>query len=378
MKGTKTHLIPLILIPAILVLALALSLARLENGELCYLPEDQVKALAERALNAGVPYKEVEAFLNFVRLSCNKPELRDEIRDLLRRYSSVNLSRQSFYQLVDSLNADVHYSGKPELFENYRPPGVRVPLVYLNNQGFNVHHINSLNLATAALVYRGNWSEFLEILDGMLRYLEFDGDVAFFKFYFAWETADIPWVSSISQGIGAGYYALAYYKTGNVTYLKVAKGLARSFNVPLERGGFRIELPEGPFYLEYSHAPDDHVLNGFMLSLKGLSIYTKLVDDPIAERNLREGLATLTKIIHKYDCGSWSLYSPKHGKANERYHRLHIRLLYYLGKAENMPVLIEYSKKWDNYLIRTGAKSELPRAREVAEFWFSLIDSLKS
>ncbi len=344
----------------------------------CYLPDDQIRSLADKAVDAGVAYREVDNFLKLTREACNRSEFRDEILDLLKRYSSVNLTRQAFYQLVDSLNSDVHYSGNPSLFENYRPPGVRVPLVYLNNQGFNVHHINSLNLATAALIYRNNWSEFLGILDGMLRYLEFQGDVAFFKFYFAWETAKIPWVSSISQGIGAGYYALAYLKTGNETYLEVARGLAKSFGTPLSKGGFRISLPEGPFYLEYSHASDDHVLNGFMLSLKGLSIYTKLVEDPIAKKHLEEGIATLIKILPEYDCGSWSLYSPKHGKANERYHRLHIRLLYYLGKVENVPALLEYAKKWDSYLIRAGAKSELPRAREVTDIWLSIIESVRS
>ncbi len=348
------------------------------NTASCYIPEEQVKAIAERAMDAGVPYKYVDKFLKAVRKACEREDIKEEVLDLFRRFSSVNISGPVFNQLIDSLESDVHYRGKPELFETYAPPGVSVPTVYLTHQGFNVHHINALNVATAALNYRNDWDGFLRILDGMLRYLEEDDGVAFFKFYFAWETTKIPWVSSISQGIGAGYYAIAYAKTGNSTYLKVAKELVNSFSVPQEKGGFRVELPEGVFYLEYSNAPDDHVLNGFMLSLKGLSLYTKLVKDPEGERYLRDGIETLLKILPKYDCGGWSLYSPKHGKATERYHRLHIRLLYYLGKAEGVPQLVEYSKRWDSYLTNSGAKSELPRARSETEFWLSLVRSLKS
>jgi hypothetical protein len=298
-----------------------------------------------------------------------------DIEDTLRRFDKVGGNDAAMKQLIDDIRADLEYmklGRKPELFERFAPSGVKVPLVYITNQGFNVHPINALNLATEALFYRKNWDEFRDIMDWMLRYLERKGDSYFFNFYFAWERASIPWNSSISQGIGAGYYAVAYKKFGDKRYLEAAMGLARSFLIPYEEGGFALKTEYGPFYLEYSNSPDDLVLNGFMLSLKGLVIYNELVKDDVSEKILKDGLETLRRILPYYERGNWSLYSPKHGWADETYHRLHIRLLYFLGKWFNDDFFLQYARRWDSYL----GKSELPRAEQEYSFWRSLIDSL--
>lgn len=306
--------------------------------------------------------------------STESPLMKD-IEDTLRRFDKVRGSDAAMKQLIDDMRADLEYMKlyrEPKLFERFTPSGVKVPLVYITDQGFNVHPINAMNLATEALLYRKNWSEFRDIMDWMLRYLERKGDSYFFNFYFAWERASIPWNSSISQGIGAGYYAIAYKKFGDEKYLEAAIGLARSFSIPYEEGGFVLETGYGPFYLEYSNAPDDLVLNGFMLSLKGLVIYNELMGDYLSEKALREGLDTLRKILPYYEKEGWSLYSPKHGRADETYHRLHIRLLYFLGKWFDDPLFLQYAMRWDSYLER----SELPRAEQEYSFWRDLLDSL--
>ncbi|MDW8035194.1 MAG: D-glucuronyl C5-epimerase family protein, partial [Candidatus Korarchaeum sp.] len=131
-----------------------------------------------------------------------------------------------------------------------------------------------------------------------------------------------------------------------------------------------------PFYLEYSNAPDDLVLNGFMLSLKGLAIYDSLIGDETSDRVLKEGVETLRKILPYYEKGNWSLYSPKHGEATEVYHRLHIRLLYFLGKWLSDREFLSYAERWDSYLPPLS-KSELPRAEQEYEFWRTLVNSLR-
>ncbi|MDK2372857.1 MAG: D-glucuronyl C5-epimerase family protein [Candidatus Korarchaeota archaeon] len=302
-----------------------------------------------------------------------------DIVDTLRRFESVGLSRAALVQLIDDLNADIEYSKicrRPKLFERYKPRGVEVPLVYIEGQGFNVHAINAMNLATEALSYRGNWTEFYTIMKWMLRYMEIRGNASFFNFYFRWEGADIPWNSSLSQGIAAGYYAIAYKKFGDPVFLQAARGLVNSFLVDQKEGGFVLNTSYGKFYLEYSNSPDDLVLNGFMLSIKGLTLYDSLIGDETSKRLIREGLETLRGMLPDYDDGQWSLYSIKHGRADESYHRLHIRLLYFLGKWYQDDFLLRYAEKWDYYL-RTRAKSELPRARQEYLFWRELVHELK-
>ena len=305
--------------------------------------------------------------------------LLEDIQNTLDRFNSIEGTDVALKHLIDDLRADLEYSKlcrRPKLFERFAPQGIPVPLVYITNQGFNVHPINALNLATEALLYRGDWKEFHEIMDWMLRYLERKGNSSFFNFYFAWERASIPWNSSISQGIGAGYYAIAYKKFGDPRYLDAARSLVNSFLLDLDNGGFALDTKYGRFYLEYSNAPDDLVLNGFMLSLKGLTIYHSLIGDNTSKKVLDEGLSTLRKMLPDYDNGEWSLYSTKHGRADEIYHRLHIRLLYFLGKWHNDDYLLLYAKKWDYYLTRV-AKSEIPRAEQEYKFWAKIVEELR-
>ncbi len=302
-----------------------------------------------------------------------------DIADTLRRFESVKLSGAAMMQLMDDLKADVEYSKlcrKPKLFERYKPRGVGVPLVYIEGQGFNVHAINAMNLATEALFYRRNWTEFHDIMKWMLRYMESRGNASFFNFYFRWEKVYIPWNSSLSQGIAAGYYAIAYKKFGDPVFLRAAKGLVNSFLIDQKEGGFALNTSYGRFYLEYSNSPDDLVLNGFMLSLKGLTLYDSLIGDETSKKLIKEGLETLRRMLPDYDDGQWSLYSTKHGRADENYHRLHIRLLYFLGKWYHDDFLLEYAEKWDYYLS-IKAKSELPRARQEYLFWSEIVRELK-
>lgn len=304
--------------------------------------------------------------------------LMSDIENTLRRFEKVRGSDAAMKQLLDSLKADLEYMRlcrKPELFERFAPEGVQVPLVYITKQGFNVHAINAMNLATESLFYRRNWEDFKRIMDWMLRYLEWKGNASFFNFYFAWERASIPWNSSFSQGIAAGYYAIAYRKFNDARYYEAAKSLVNSFLIRHEDGGFVLETAYGPFYLEYSNAPDDLVLNGFMLSLKGLAIYDGLIGDEVSRKALSEGLETLRRILPYYERNNWSLYSPKHGRATEDYHRLHIRLLYFLGSWSGDSELLRYAERWDSYLT---SRSELPRAKQEYEFWRGLVDSLRS
>lgn len=302
-----------------------------------------------------------------------------DILNTLARIHQVKGREVGEKQLIKGLMADLEYFGRggvPEEFERFFPKGSKVPLVYLRWQGFNVHPTSAMNFATEALEYRNNWSEFYEIMDEMYSYLEEKNDALFFNFYFEWEKPGIPWNSSLCQGIAAGYYAIAYAKFKDCRFLRAAKGLVRSFLILQSEGGFKIITEWGPFYLEYSNAPDDLVLNGFMLSLKGLMIYNYLIKDKESELLVEQGLETLRRILPIYDTENWSLYSPKHGRATEIYHRLHVRLLYYLGRWYGDETLLRYAYKWNSYL--GDDRGELRRAEQEYKFWKTLLENLKN
>ena len=353
------------------------------------------------AVNSGVIEKKDSDRLFYLiskskEVISSEHPLSDDLADILERFERMamkeGLSRKDLLVLEKTLEVNLKYvnqsRSEPELFERFFDPSLSFPFVYINGQGFNFHPINALNYATELLEYKGDELGFVRVMGDLLDYLEVEKvrDIEFgvLKFYFAWERESIPWISSISQGIGSAYFALAYSITGETEFERAARLLANSFQVPSGMGGFRIELDYGPFYVEYSNAPFDLVLNGFMLSLKGLWIYSQIIEDSAALEAFSSGIKTLESLLPKYDVEGWSAYSifyswsvesypTFHGMASERYHRLHVRLLYFLGKASGSQVLKAYVEKWDNYLIKAGLKSEIERAKEEYEFWISKV-----
>ncbi len=323
--------------------------------------------------------------------------LADDLAAILNKFEKMaktkGLSKIDLFILEKTVEVNLKYINssqkEPVLFERFFDTSLSFPFVYIEGQGFNFHPTNALNYATELFEYKKNLRGFLEVMRDMLLFVEDKniGDLEYgvFKFYFAWENEDIPWISSISQGIGCAYFAIAYSITGEYEFKRAAILLANSFQVPFEKGGFRAELDFGPFYLEYSNAPYDLVLNGFMLSLKGLWIYSQLIEDSAALNTFYSGINTLELLLPKYDLGYWSAYSLLSDQnsrthqqyyntriASERYHRLHIRLLYFLAKASESTILEKYVEEWDGYLVEGGFKSEIQRAKEEYDFWISV------
>ncbi|RLG49002.1 MAG: hypothetical protein DRO06_00230 [Thermoproteota archaeon] len=366
-------------------------------------------ACSSRGRGGGAPDSELPPELaEIVREVDSAPRgsrLREELERIAERALSVyrsslwsDASARAFRVSVEATELFFESGREPELFERFFLPGHSIPMVYLSGQGFNFHPINALNYATELIEYEGDEESFVRVMEELSEYVEvrsIDGRrVGLLPHYFSWVRGPYPWYSSISQGLGAGYMAMASRLGGGEDLMETAELLVEAFFLPPERGGVRVELGgpvsliggrsftlervEGgrPFYVEYSDAPDDLVLNGFMLSLKGLWIYSSLTGDERASSLLEDGLTTLEDIVELYDTGDWSLYSNLHGPATERYHRLHVRLLYFLGAACHRERLVEEALEWDGYLVASGRDSEIPRAVEQARFWTQLISEL--
>ncbi len=358
----------------------------------------------DEALDSGLVNKDDAIHLFYLisraeKVISSRHLMSGDLASILSRFKMLaktsGLSQKDIFTLLKTLEVNLRYinssQGRPTLFKRFFDPSLSFPFVYIEDQGFNFHPINALNYATELLEYKRDYLGFVEVMKDLLFFVEeerFDDlKYGILKLYFAWEEESIPWISSISQGIGCAYFAIAYLMTGESEFERAARLLANSFQVPVEMGGFRLELDSGPFYLEYSNAPYDLVLNGFMLSLKGLWIYSQVIHDPAALDAFYDGINTLESLLPNYDLGDWSVYSilfledfkgqkpdRKMRIASETYHRLHVRLLYFLEKASGSPILGVYMEKWDDYLVEKGLESEIKRAKEEYEFIISILE----
>ena len=95
---------------------------------------------------------------------------------------------------------------------------------------------------------------------------------------------------------------------------------ARHLPDPAAGGGTRGE-PAGTLYAEYTYAPTDRILNGFIQALNGLYEYAKLTGDPLGRQLFETGDAEARAITPSYDTGAWSKYD-QYTESNLNYHEL--------------------------------------------------------
>lgn len=239
----------------------------------------------------------------------------------------------------------------------------RLPFVYYKGRGFQYYPVTATNWAYFYLK-RGMNEDAEAILKEMLPLMEVEETnnltVGLFKVYFSppGESSYISWISSFSQGMLAGLYAWLYNETGNRSYLQAAQLIFNSFYMPAEEKGFVENTSYGLWFLEYPCKRDFLILNGHIITLKGLWLYYNFTEDERAEELFWKGVESVEKALPDCDTGSWSLYAVNGSPAREDYHRLHINLLVWLYAKTEREIFLEYAKKWNDYLREKGLEEE--------------------
>lgn len=298
--------------------------------------------------------------------------------------SERNLTKTEFKVLIDTLRANniffFRYGGALDKFSgavfwnSSRWQGYKevkntslrtpIPFVYYSGKGLNPYPVTSISWANNYFQdgYKG---KALDILDSQRSYLEkrsFKGiEYGVFRSYFEFQGSDLSWYSSFSQGLGAGAYAMAYNMTGEEKYLKDSKLLFNSFTLPLEENRIVTESKYGTWFLEYSYNQDQLILNGHIITLKGLYYYWQVTGDQRAYDLFESGVKSVKQALPDYDTGNWSKYSNIDGEATEVYHRLHINLLTWLYDRTDDEYFLNYAEKWDQYLKEKGLETEPDR-----------------
>jgi hypothetical protein len=90
-----------------------------------------------------------------------------------------------------------------------------------------------------------------------------------------------------------------------------------------------VKTPTGTWYAEYTYAPSDRILNGFIQALVGLYEYTAITKDPLGLKLFEAGDAEARVETPHFDTGRWSLYD-QFGESNLNYHELLAEFLQHL------------------------------------------------
>jgi hypothetical protein len=148
------------------------------------------------------------------------------------------------------------------------------------------------------------------------------------EYMFHFDGGAPPWTSGLSQGTALQVLARAWSRLKEPAYLTAAQQALGIFKTPPPQG-VRVTTPVGAMYAEYTYAPSDKILNGFIQSLVGLYDYTSITKDPVGLALFEAGDAEARAITPRYDTGAWSMYD-QFGESDLNYHELLTEFLQHL------------------------------------------------
>ena len=148
------------------------------------------------------------------------------------------------------------------------------------------------------------------------------------EYMFDFDGGAPPWTSGLSQGTAIQVLARAWQRFKESAYLTAAQQALGIFQQPPPQG-VRVSTPTGIMYAEYTYAPTDRILNGFIQALVGLYEYTAITKDPLGQQLFEAGDAQARAIVPSYNTGAWSLYD-QFGESDLNYHELLTEFLQHL------------------------------------------------
>jgi hypothetical protein len=148
------------------------------------------------------------------------------------------------------------------------------------------------------------------------------------EYMFHFDGGSPPWTSGLSQGTALQVMARAWSRFKEPTYLTAAQQALGIFQTA-PTTGVHVKTAAGAEYAEYTYAPSDRILNGFIQADVGLYDYTSITHDPLGLQLFEAGDAEARAEVPHYDTGAWSMYD-QYGESDLNYHELLTEFLQHL------------------------------------------------
>lgn len=231
-------------------------------------------------------------------------------------FTTVERNRQFWTtQPLPGASTRVSFTGSRLVWEYY--PGQGIEIQWLGTFG----EANGYYLSHQTTALR-------EVLDEAIALATHRAGGIAWEYLFEFDGGVPPWSSGLSQGTALQALSRAYSRTHEAQYLDAAKealGLFRG----RPAAGVLVRTHAGSHYLEYTYAPSERILNGFIQSLVGLYDYAKLSGDPEGQSLFEAGDAEARSETPHYDTGAWSMYD-QHSESDLNYHELLAEFLEHL------------------------------------------------
>ncbi len=148
------------------------------------------------------------------------------------------------------------------------------------------------------------------------------------EYLFRFDGGAPPWTSGLSQGTALQALSRAWSRFKETADLTAAQQALGIFETP-SPVGVQVKTAAGALYAEYTYAPGDRILNGFIQALVGLYDFTSITKDPLGLQLFEAGDAEARAEVPHYDTGAWSMYD-QFGESGLNYHELLTEFLQHL------------------------------------------------
>jgi len=207
-------------------------------------------------------------------------------------------------------------------------PGSHLVWEYYPGQGIEIQWLGTFGKANGYFLSGHENTQLKELLAEAIPLATHRAGGIAWEYMFQFDGGLPPWTSGLSQGTGLQVLARAWQRFHEQVYLTAAQQSLGIFQTP-PPVGVRVATPAGAEYAEYSYAPNQRILNGFIQSLVGLYDYTAITHDPLGQQLFEAGDAEARAETPHYNTGGWSLYD-QYEESDLSYHELLAEFLAHL------------------------------------------------
>jgi hypothetical protein len=207
-------------------------------------------------------------------------------------------------------------------------PGSKLVWEYYGGQGIEIQWLGTFGEANGYFLSGHENANLRQLLGEVLPLATKRAGGIAWEYMFQFDGGLPPWTSGLSQGTALQVLSRAWSRFKEPTLLAAAQQALGIFETrPPE--GVLVKTAAGAHYLEYTYAPRDRILNGFIQSVVGLYDFTSITKDPLGLRLFEAGDAEARVEVPHYDTGAWSLYD-QFGESDLNYHELLTEFLKHL------------------------------------------------
>jgi hypothetical protein len=199
-------------------------------------------------------------------------------------------------------------------------PGSHIVWEYYPGQGIEIQWLATFGAANGFYLQGHENTQLSELLNEIIPLATQRAGGITWEYMFHFDGGAPPWTSGLTQGTALQALSRAWSRLKTPAYLTTAQQALKLFQAP-PPAGVRVATAAGATYLEYTYAPQERIINGFIQSLNGLYDYAKLTGDPVGRKLFEEGDAEARQEVPHYNTGAWSMYD-QHSESDLSYHEL--------------------------------------------------------